>query len=55
MGSRHDEAHDHTDLGFPDHKRLAWFYLFGRLEPGVTIGTAQAAMKMLYRQRQRKN
>ena len=35
-----------------DDERLAWFYLFGRLKPGVTIGAAQAAMKVLYRQRQ---
>jgi hypothetical protein len=30
----------------------AWFYLFGRLKPGVTIQQAQAAMRVLYRQRQ---
>ena len=35
-----------------DNERYAWFYLFGRLKPGVTIDQAQAAMKVLYRQRQ---
>lgn len=35
-----------------DDERYAWFYLFGRLKPGITIGAAQAAMKVLYRQRQ---
>jgi predicted permease len=33
-------------------ERAAWFYLFGRLKPGLTIGQAEAAMKVLYRQRQ---
>jgi len=35
-----------------DDERNAWFYLFGRLKPGITIESAQAAMKVLYRQRQ---
>lgn len=35
-----------------DDERSAWFYLFARLKPGVTIGHAEAAMKVLYRQRQ---
>ncbi|MGH9160515.1 MAG: ABC transporter permease, partial [Vicinamibacteraceae bacterium] len=35
-----------------ENERSAWFYLFGRLEPGVTIEQAQAAMRVLYRQRQ---
>jgi putative ABC transport system permease protein len=35
-----------------DNERSAWFYLFGRLKPGVTIEQAQAAMRVLYRQRQ---
>jgi predicted permease len=35
-----------------DDERNAWFYLFGRLKPGVSLGEAQAAMKLLYRQRQ---
>jgi predicted permease len=33
-------------------ERSAWFYLFARLRPGVTIAQAEAAMKVLYRQRQ---
>jgi len=35
-----------------DNERYAWFYLFGRLKPGVTRGEAQASMRVLYRQRQ---
>jgi predicted permease len=35
-----------------DDERWAWFYLFGRLKPGVSIQQAEAAMKVLYRQRQ---
>jgi putative ABC transport system permease protein len=35
-----------------DNDRHSWFYLFGRLKPGMTIEAAQAAMKVLYRQRQ---
>ena len=35
-----------------DNERYAWFYLFGRLKAGVTIEQAQAAMKVLFRQRQ---
>ena len=35
-----------------DDERWAWFYLFGRLKPGVTIEQAQAAMRVLFRQRQ---
>jgi len=35
-----------------DDERYSWFYLFGRLKPGVSIEEAQAAMRVLYRQRQ---
>jgi predicted permease len=35
-----------------ENERYAWFYLFGRLKPGVSIGQAQAEIKVLYRQRQ---
>jgi hypothetical protein len=35
-----------------DNERYAWFYLFGRLKPSVTMEQAQASMKVLYRQRQ---
>jgi len=35
-----------------DNDRMAWFYLFGRLKPGVGLEQAQAAMRVLYRQRQ---
>lgn len=35
-----------------DDERNAWFYLYGRLKPGVTLQQANAAMKVLYRQRQ---
>jgi predicted permease len=35
-----------------DNERYAWFYLFGRLKPGVTIEQAQASLKVLHRQRQ---
>src|SRR5206468_2201967 len=35
-----------------DNERYTWFYLFGRLKPGIAIDQAQAAMKVLYRQRQ---
>jgi predicted permease len=35
-----------------DNERYAWFHLFGRLKPGVSIDEAQAAMRILYRQRQ---
>lgn len=35
-----------------DNERHSWFYLFGRLKPGVTREQAEAAMKVLYRQRQ---
>jgi predicted permease len=36
----------------PDDPRAAWFYPFARLKPGVTLTQAEAAMKVLYRQRQ---
>jgi predicted permease len=35
-----------------DDERYSWFYVFGRLKPGVNINQAQAAMRVLYRQRQ---
>jgi predicted permease len=35
-----------------DDERYAWFYLFGRLKPGIGLEQAQAAMRVLYRQRQ---
>ncbi|MEX2261327.1 MAG: ABC transporter permease [Bryobacteraceae bacterium] len=35
-----------------DDERSAWFYPFARLKPGVSIAQAEAAMKVLYRQRQ---
>ena len=35
-----------------DDERAAWFYPFARLKPGVTHPQAEAAMKVLYRQRQ---
>ncbi len=35
-----------------DDERSSWFYLFARLKPGVTLDQAQAAMKIVYRQRQ---
>ncbi len=35
-----------------ENERNAWFYLFGRLKPGVTMEQAQAAMRVVYRQRQ---
>ena len=33
------------------NERYAWFYLFARLKPGVSIERAQAAMSVLYDQR----
>jgi predicted permease len=35
-----------------EDERYSWFYLFGRLKPGVSIEEAQAGMRVLYRQRQ---
>ncbi len=35
-----------------EDERAAWFYPFARLKPGMTIAQADAAMKVLYRQRQ---
>jgi hypothetical protein len=35
-----------------EDERYAWFYLFGRLKPGISLEQAQAAMRVLYRQRQ---
>ena len=35
-----------------DNERSAWFYLFGRLKPGVTLQEAQASLRVLYSQRQ---
>jgi predicted permease len=35
-----------------DNERYSWFYLFGRLAPGVTMDQAQASLRVLYRQRQ---
>jgi len=35
-----------------DDERNAWFYLFARLKPGITMDKAQAEMRVLFRQRQ---
>ena len=35
-----------------ENERYAWFYLFGRLNPGVTREQAEASLKVLHRQRQ---
>jgi predicted permease len=35
-----------------ENERYSWFYLFGRLKPGVTREQADASMKVLWRQRQ---
>jgi predicted permease len=35
-----------------DNERYSWFYLFGRLKPGVTMEQAEASLRVLYRQRQ---
>ena len=35
-----------------EDERSAWFYLFGRLKPGVSVAQAESALKVLYRQRQ---
>jgi predicted permease len=35
-----------------ENERNAWFYLFGRLKPGVSLEQAQAQIKVLYRRRQ---
>jgi predicted permease len=35
-----------------ENERSAWFYLFGRLKPGVSREQSQAAFRTLYRQRQ---
>jgi predicted permease len=35
-----------------DDERDSWFYLFGRLKPGVTREQAEASVKVLYRQMQ---
>lgn len=35
-----------------DDERYAWFYLYGRLKPGVTGEQAEASLKVLYRQMQ---
>jgi predicted permease len=35
-----------------ENERYAWFYLFGRLKPGVPLEQAQASLQVLYRQRQ---
>jgi predicted permease len=40
-----------TDTAIDD-ERYSWFYLFGRLKPGVSLAKAEAAMKVTYRQRQ---
>lgn len=34
------------------NERYSWFYLFGRLKPGITRERAESAMRVLYRQRQ---
>ncbi len=35
-----------------DNERFSWFYLFGRLKPGMSSEQAQASLRVLYRQRQ---
>jgi predicted permease len=35
-----------------EDERYSWFYLFGRLKPGVSIAQAEASLRVLYRQRQ---
>ena len=35
-----------------EDERFAWFYLFGRLKPGMSREQAEAALRVLYRQRQ---
>jgi len=35
-----------------EDERYAWFYLFGRLKPGMSREQAEAALRVLYRQRQ---
>jgi predicted permease len=35
------------------NERYAWFYLFARLKPGVTLEQAEAAMRVLHDQRKR--
>jgi predicted permease len=40
-----------SDTGI-EEERYAWFYLFGRLKPGVDIRQAEASMKVTYRQLQ---
>lgn len=35
-----------------DDTRWSWFYLFGRLKPGVSAEQAQASLRVLYRQMQ---
>lgn len=40
-----------TDAAIED-ERNAWFYLFGRLKPGISMQQAEAAMKVTWRQRQ---
>jgi predicted permease len=35
-----------------ENERYTWFYLFGRRKPGVSFESAEAAMRVLYRQRQ---
>ena len=38
-----------------ENERSAWFYLFGRLTPGVSFEQAQASLKVLYRQRRNRS
>ncbi len=40
-----------ADVALED-ERYSWFYLFGRLEPEVSVDQAQGAMKLLHRQLQ---
>jgi len=35
-----------------ENERYSWFYLFGRLKPGVSREQAEASLKVLWRQRQ---
>ena len=53
MGPGHREDRAGARLGREDLKneRYAWFYLFARMKPGVTLPQAEAAMRVLHDQR----